>query len=278
MAVGPDAADQEPRQGPYPNTMKRGSGGGGARDHLCYRRHTPFRTMLTGVAAQGRRIPAMWKAVSPLAPVMNVSRLAATARVAAFSTNSVVRQMSEASANEGVHKTELNASKVALSNGGTHPKQTVSKTSFTYTLDTLPPRQDPLLQFMVNLLMRDGKKATAERFVAGMLADMAKLTNSDPLPLVYEAVELAKPILRMQSRKQGGKTMQVPIPLNPRQSTRRAIMWIIEASRRRADRSISHRLAVEMLAVLEGNSSVLSRKDEAHKIGTVNRANASVRI
>ncbi|WFC94306.1 hypothetical protein MBRA1_000935 [Malassezia brasiliensis] len=141
----------------------------------------------------------------------------------------------------------MNAGKAAPSNGGSHPTQTVSKTSFTYTLDTLPPRQDPLLQFMVNLLMRDGKKATAERFVADMLADMAKLTNSDPLPLVYEAVELAKPILRMQSRKQG-------------------------------DRSISHRLAVEMLAVLEGNSSVLSRKDEAHKIGTVNRANASVRI
>ncbi|WFD30296.1 hypothetical protein MSPP1_001313 [Malassezia sp. CBS 17886] len=150
--------------------------------------------------------------------------------------------------------------------------------NFMYTPETLPPRQDPLLQFFVNLLMRDGKKASAERYIADMLAHMARLTNSDPLPLVYEAVELAKPVLRMQSRKQGGKTMQVPLPLNPRQSTRRAIVWIIDASRRRADRSISHRLAVEVLAVLEGNSSVLTRKDEQHKVGMVNRANASVRI
>lgn len=147
-----------------------------------------------------------------------------------------------------------------------------------YTPDTLPPRQDPLLHFLVNLLMKHGKKASAERYVADMLGHMAQLTHSDPLPLVYEAVELAKPILRMQSRKQGGKTAQVPIPLNARQSTRRALVWILEASRRRSDRAISRRLAVEMLAVLEGNSSVLSRKDEQHKVGMINRANASVRI
>ena len=147
-----------------------------------------------------------------------------------------------------------------------------------YSPDALPPRQDPLLHFLVDLLMRDGKKARAERWVSDMLVHMAKLTNSSPVPLVYEAVALARPLLRMQSRKQGGKTMQVPIPLNERQSTRRALVWIIEASDRRLDRMISRRLAVEVLAVLEGNSSVLSRRDELHKIGTNNRANASVRI
>ena len=150
--------------------------------------------------------------------------------------------------------------------------------SFMYSPAALPPRQDPLLHFLVNLLMRDGKKASAERYVADMLSEMARLTNKDPLPLVYEAVELAKPLLRMQTRKQGGKSLQVPMPLNERQSTRRALKWIIQASDRRADRAISRRLAVEMLAILEGNSSVLSRRDEQHKVGTINRANASVRI
>lgn len=152
------------------------------------------------------------------------------------------------------------------------------KPSFLYSSMALPPRQDPLLHFFVNLLMRDGKKASAERYITNMLADMARLTNKDPLPLVYEAVELAKPLLRMQSRKMGGKTLQVPIPLNQRQSTRRALKWIIQASDRRADRAIGRRLAVEVLSILEGNSSVLSRRDEQHKIGTNNRANASVRI
>ncbi|WFD33792.1 hypothetical protein MCUN1_000611 [Malassezia cuniculi] len=154
----------------------------------------------------------------------------------------------------------------------------VSKPPLAYSPDSLPPRQDPLLQFFVNLLMREGKKARAERWVAEMLGHMAKLTNSSPVPLVHEAVRLARPLLRMQSRKQGGKTIQVPIPLNERQSTRRALVWIIEASDRRLDRMISRRLAVEVLAVLEGNSSVLTRRDELHKIGTNNRSNASVRI
>ncbi|WFD39716.1 uncharacterized protein MJAP1_002696 [Malassezia japonica] len=198
------------------------------------------------------------------------------AQVAPFSTSRLTSQ--EAKQPGAEQPAQPESTKVVLPGSTPLPSSVTPAKTFTYTLDTLPPRQDPLLQFIVNLLMKDGKKASAERYIADMLAHMAKLTNSDPLPLVYEAVELAKPILRMQSRKQGGKTMQVPIPLNARQSTRRAIVWIIEASRRRADRAISRRLAVEMLAVLEGNSSVLSRKDEAHKIGTVNRANASVRI
>lgn len=168
---------------------------------------------------------------------------------------------------------------IALPNQvSTTPVSAANMPTYMYSADALPPRQDPLLHFLVNLLMRDGKKASAERYIADMLGHMAKLTNSDPLPLVYEAVELAKPILRMQSRKQGGKTMQVPIPLNARQSTRRALVWIIDASNRRSDRSISRRLAVEMLAILEGNSSVLSRKEEQHKVGMINRANASIRI
>lgn len=194
--------------------------------------------------------------------------------VAPFSTSRAARQATEPTPTDA----GASAPKAVLPGNAALPASVVPVKTFTYTVDTLPPRQDPLLQFIVNLLMRDGKKASAERYIADMLAHMAKLTNADPLPLVYEAVENAKPVLRMQSRKKGGKTMQVPMPLNPRQSTRRAITWIIEASRRRADRQISRRLAVEMLAVLEGNSSVLSRKDEAHKIGTVNRANASVRI
>lgn len=160
----------------------------------------------------------------------------------------------------------------------TAPPSSESAGTYVYSPTALPPREDPLLHFLVNMVMRDGKKSTAERWVADMLSYMSKLTSSNPLPLVYEAVELAKPLLRMQSRKQGGKIVHTPIPLNDRQSTRRALAWIIQASDRRADRHIHRRLAVEFLAVLEGNSSALSRRDEVHKIGMNNRGNASVRI
>ena len=226
-------------------------------------------------------------ALAPVRPALALRYLPAAVRVpiARYSTDTPGTADSSAQTETAAelakqlakHSNAAESPKVVLP-----PQATVAQESpappLAYTPDTLPPRQDPLLHFMVNLLMRDGKKARAERWVSDMLGHMAKLTNSSPVPLVHEAVASARPLLRMQSRKQGGKTMQVPIPLNERQSTRRALVWIIDASNRRLDRMISRRLAVEVLAVLEGNSSVLSRRDELHKVGTNNRANASVRI
>ena len=150
--------------------------------------------------------------------------------------------------------------------------------SFAYAPNALPPRSDALLSFLVNLLMKDGKKAQAERFVTRMLAHIATLTNADPLPLVYAAVQSVRPLVKMQSRKQGGKNIQVPTPLNERQSTRKALVWIIDASKKRADREIHKRLATEFIAVVEATSNALTKKEDVHKIATANRANTSVRI
>ena len=82
----------------------------------------------------------------------------------------------------------------------------------------------------------------------------------------------------MRSKKQGGKSLQVPVALTRRQSERKALKWIIDASKKRPDRELERRLAAEFLAVVEGTSSAIGKKEEQHKIATVNRANASVRI
>ncbi|KAK0530431.1 hypothetical protein OC842_003934 [Tilletia horrida] len=147
-----------------------------------------------------------------------------------------------------------------------------------YTKDNLPTKTDPTLAFFVGILMRDGKKAASSRTVMNVLAHLNEWTSSPPLPLFVEAINRASPLVRMQSSKSGGKITQIPIPLNPRQSTHRGIKAIIEASKKRSDRYISTRIAREMVAVLEGSSSVLSRKEEQHKVAMANRANASVRI
>ncbi|KAK0532295.1 hypothetical protein OC835_003390 [Tilletia horrida] len=147
-----------------------------------------------------------------------------------------------------------------------------------YTKDNLPTKTDPTLAFFVGILMRDGKKAASSRTVMNVLAHLNEWTSSPPLPLFVEAINRASPLVRMQSSKSGGKITQIPIPLNPRQSKHRGIKAIIEASKKRSDRYISTRIAREMVAVLEGSSSVLSRKEEQHKVAMANRANASVRI
>jgi small subunit ribosomal protein S7 len=143
---------------------------------------------------------------------------------------------------------------------------------------SLPPRADPTLAFFTALLMKDGKKAQAERFTTSALALVANTIHSNPLPLLHAAIGRCAPLVKLISKKQGGKTIQVPTPLTPRQSTRKALVWIIEASKKRSDRKIERRLAAELLAVTDGTSAAIQKKEEQHRMATVNRANAAVRI
>ncbi|CDR87267.1 related to RSM7-mitochondrial ribosomal protein, small subunit [Sporisorium scitamineum] len=147
-----------------------------------------------------------------------------------------------------------------------------------YTPTTLPPKTDPTLEFLTNLLMKDGKKAQAQRFTTRTLSLIANITNSNPLPLIHDAIHRTAPLVKLQSKKQGGKSLQVPVVLTQRQSTRKALTWIIDASKKRPDRELERRLAAEFLAVVEGTSSAIAKKEEQHRIATVNRANAAVRI
>ncbi|KAJ1035318.1 hypothetical protein NDA13_000738 [Ustilago tritici] len=147
-----------------------------------------------------------------------------------------------------------------------------------YTPTTLPPKSDPTLEFLTNLLMKDGKKAQAQRFTTRTLSIISNITNSNPLPLIHDAISRTAPLVKMRSKKQGGKSLQVPVALTRRQSERKALKWIIDASKKRPDRELERRLAAEFLAVVEGTSSAIGKKEEQHKIATVNRANASVRI
>ncbi|TKY84539.1 hypothetical protein EX895_006441 [Sporisorium graminicola] len=153
-----------------------------------------------------------------------------------------------------------------------------ASTGPAYTPTTLPPKTDPTLEFLTNLLMKDGKKAQAQRFTTRTLSIISTMTNSNPLPLIHDAITRTAPLVKLQSKKQGGKSLQVPVVLTQRQSTRKALTWIIDASKKRPDRELERRLAAEFLAVVEGTSNAIAKKEEQHRIATVNRANAAVRI
>jgi len=147
-----------------------------------------------------------------------------------------------------------------------------------YSMTNVPLRTDPILKSLINNLMRDGKKATATKHILDMLNHMSKAMHANPLPAVKEAIRIASPLVRLQTRKQGGKNTQVPIALFSNQSRRRGIIAIIEASKKRNDNKLSLRLAKEMIAVLEGSSSAVTRKLDVHKLATANRSNTGVRV
>ncbi|KAF9171705.1 hypothetical protein BGX21_007084 [Mortierella sp. AD011] len=137
---------------------------------------------------------------------------------------------------------------------------------------------NPILKQLVNTIMKDGKKARAQRFVADALLEIRSRTQTDPYQVVLDAIELASPILKLTPIKKGSKVLQVPNPMTERQRRRKAIVWILEASdKRKGEHYFKDRLASEFLAVVNGNSGALAKKNQQHKMALANRANASLK-
>ncbi|KAF8925341.1 ribosomal protein S7 domain-containing protein [Dissophora ornata] len=138
--------------------------------------------------------------------------------------------------------------------------------------------ENPILKQLVNTIMKDGKKARAQRFVADAMLEIRSRTHSDPYQVVLDALELASPILKLTPIKKGSKVLQVPNPMTERQRRRKAIVWILEASdKRKGEKAYKDRLATEFLAVVNGNSGALVKKNQLHKMALANRANASLK-
>lgn len=137
-------------------------------------------------------------------------------------------------------------------------------------------RQNPIVSQLVNTIMRDGKKARAQRLVSDALADIRLKTNTDPLLVLTEAIESASPMLKLTSAKKGSKVIHVPTALRERQSRRKAIVWILEGASKRPEKTFEARLSGELLSVINGASSALTKKNSLHKLALANRANAQV--
>ena len=135
----------------------------------------------------------------------------------------------------------------------------------------IPPAEDPLLQFMANTIMRHGKRKRASRIVSRMLLWVHSLTRAPPLDIVRQAVLLAAPAVRIMSHTHGGKIVARPVALSEKQRTRYAVKWIIKACENRPGQTLEERLAREIIATLQGTSSVLTEKDRLHTLAMVNR-------
>ena len=135
----------------------------------------------------------------------------------------------------------------------------------------IPPESDPLLAYLTSNLMHDGKRHAAARRTSRVLLHLHALTRAAPLPILRTAVLRAAPSVRIISHRHGGKTVQKPVPLGEKQRTRFAIQWMLGAAARRSGKQIEERFAREVLAVIKGDSEVLKKKLEVHKLAMVNR-------
>lgn len=142
---------------------------------------------------------------------------------------------------------------------------------------SIVPKNEVVSQ-LVNTLMRDGKKARAQRLISDSMKHLSKkiATESDPYTVLLEAIETASPLLKLSSTKKGSKVVHVPTALRDRQRRRRAIVWMLDASKKRGEKSFEERFAAEVYDVSQGISPVLQKKQQVHKQALANRANAQV--
>lgn len=134
-----------------------------------------------------------------------------------------------------------------------------------------------LLAKFVNILMVDGKKSTAESIVYSALDTLAERSGKDHLAALDIALENVRPTVEVKSRRVGGSTYQVPIEVRPVRRNALAMRWIVDAARKRGDKSMALRLANELNDALDNKGSAVKKREDVHRMAEANRAFAHYR-
>jgi small subunit ribosomal protein S7 len=121
-------------------------------------------------------------------------------------------------------------------------------------------------------LMRRGKKSVAERTFYGALDTIAERTGQDELSVFQKALDNIKPVVEVRPRRVGGSTYQIPVDVAPNRRQALAMRWLIQYSRDRSERTMSERLAAEIIAASNGEGSAVRKKEDTHRMAESNRA------
>ena len=140
------------------------------------------------------------------------------------------------------------------------------------------PRYDSqtVSKFM-NVLMFQGKKSVAETIFYKAMDMIEQRTGQPGVNVFKQALNNAKPVLEVKSRRVGGATYQVPVEVRPERRTALAMRWILEYSRARAEKDMSERLAAELILASKGEGNVIKKKEDTHRMAEANRAFAHYR-
>jgi len=130
---------------------------------------------------------------------------------------------------------------------------------------------------VVNKILLSGKRSTAENIVYSALKEIERKTGNEPVAVLKRAVENVRPALEVKSRRVGGATYQVPVEVRPRRATTLAIRWLIGYSRQRREKTMSERLAAELLDASNGIGASIKRREDMQKMAESNKAFAHYR-
>ena len=140
-----------------------------------------------------------------------------------------------------------------------------------------PVHGSVLVQQLVNKIMLDGKKSTAEKIVYDALSFIEERTGSNPVPVLDNALDNIRPRLEVRSRRVGGATYQVPVEVQPRRANTLALRWMVGYARARREKTMGRRLAGEILDAKDNVGASVKRKEDTHRMAEANRAFAHYR-
>jgi small subunit ribosomal protein S7 len=140
--------------------------------------------------------------------------------------------------------------------------------------ETLPDPKygSELLAKFINMVMVDGKKSVAEKILYGALDQVVEKRSGEALDLLETALENVRPVVEVKSRRVGGATYQVPVEVRPNRRNSLAMRWLIDASRKRSEKSMAMRLAGELLDASENKGAAVKKKDDTHRMAEANKA------
>jgi len=124
----------------------------------------------------------------------------------------------------------------------------------------------------VNVLMLSGKKSVAENIINGAFSQIQTKTGKDPLEVFAAAIGNCKPMVEVKSRRVGGANYQVPVEVRPVRRMALSMRWLREAANKRGEKSMSLRLAGELLDAAEGRGGAMKKRDEVHRMAEANKA------
>ncbi len=135
-----------------------------------------------------------------------------------------------------------------------------------------PKYGDRTVAKFINMVMSRGKKAVAEKIVYGALTEVEHRGKGQAIDVFKQALENVEPKVEVKSRRVGGATYQVPVEVRPNRRSALAMRWLVDAARKRNEKSMGQRLANEMIEAYDNRGTAVKKREDTHKMAEANRA------
>ena len=136
-----------------------------------------------------------------------------------------------------------------------------------------PKYHNQVLAKFINMVMRSGKKSIAEKIVYGALDQIgSRKKTENSLEVFIQALDNVKPIVEVKSRRVGGATYQIPIEVRSERSTTLAMRWLVDAAKKRGEKSMGLRLAGEIMDASDNKGTAIKKREDTHKMAEANKA------